>query len=71
MNCYKFLVGAIVVIVSGVFLVINSDKSRSEIRPDGNVAIKVSGGLLLMFGILLFIGSFIGMSSGCQPQSIL
>ena len=71
MNCYKFLVTAIVVIVSGVFLVINSDNSRSELRPDGNVAIKVSGGLLLMFGILVLVGSLIGMSSGCQPQSIL
>ncbi|MGI2907339.1 hypothetical protein [Tolypothrix sp. VBCCA 56010] len=71
MNCYKFLVGAIVVIVSGIFLVINSDKSRSELRPDGNITIKVSGGLLLMFGILVLIGSFIGLSSGCQPQSIL
>lgn len=71
MNCYKFLVTAIVVIVSGIFLVINSEKSRSELRPDGNVAIKVSGGLLLMFGILVLVGSLIGMSSGCQPQSIL
>jgi len=71
MNCYKFLVGAILAIVSGIVLIIYSDKSKSEVRPDGNVGIKVSGGLLLMFAILVLIGSLIGLSFGCQPQNAL
>lgn len=70
MNCYGFLGGAILTIVSGLVLVIYSDKSRSEVRPDGNISIKVGGGLLLMFGILVLIGSLVGMPFGCQPQSI-
>jgi|GEM_PF-6831689 len=71
MNCYKFLVGAILAIVSGIVLIIYSDKSKSEVRPDGNVGIKVGGGLLLMFAILVLIGSLIGLSFGCQPQGLL
>lgn len=70
MNCYKFLIGAIVAIASGVFFVMASEKSRSEARPYGNVGVKVGGGLLVMFGILVLIGSLIGLPSGCQPQPI-
>lgn len=70
MNCYGFLGGAILAIVSGLIIVIYSDKSRSEVRPYGNVNTKVGGGLLLMFGILVLIGSLVGMPFGCQPQSI-
>jgi hypothetical protein len=71
MNCYKFLVGAILAIVSGIVLIAYSDKSKSEARPYGNIGVKLSGGLLLMCAILVLIGSLIGLSFGCQPQSIL
>jgi hypothetical protein len=67
MNCYKFLLEAILVILGGAIAVIYSDRSRSEFRPDGNIAIKLSGGLLVMFGILLLLGSLIGMEYNCQP----
>lgn len=70
MSCYQFLEGGIIAIIVGVVLVIYSDKDRSDTRPSGKIGIKVSGGLLTMMGILVLIGSLVGLSSGCLPQSI-
>jgi hypothetical protein len=70
MNCFIFLAGGCVAMAVGFLLVINSDKSKSE-APSTNSPIKIGGGLLLMMGILLFIGSLVGMPWGCMPQEIL
>jgi hypothetical protein len=70
MDCYKYLISGFVSVAVGILLVIASDKSRSESRPAGNVKIKISGGTLLMLGILVIIGSLIGIPFGCLPQTI-
>jgi hypothetical protein len=69
MNCIIFLASGFVTMAVGFLLVLNSDKSKSQ-PPSTNSPIKIGGGLLLMFGVLLLIGSLVGMPWGCMPQNI-
>lgn len=67
MICLKFLLSAISLIGIGVILVIYSEKYRSEAAFYGNTKIKIGGCVLLMFGILILIGSLIRIQSDCSP----